>query len=555
MKTKILLFVSVLFLSPFLRAQSSCYDVFLAEEAPLKSPQSKVSAEKITEMQALQLVAFPVKEITLPEVKDFSSDKGSLQIFLKSIYRSKPDGFKDNVINLIFNLTGVHAMIFRNLTYFQANPNILTHAKKGDWGAKKTMISLLRGIEPLIAQAVGKEKVDLLSLETWLELYGVSTLSELLAKIENHRSSIYKDSYYEEFQTPERVEMMKMVDEISPRVFEVADASGGLLSTGRAHHFALEVETLITKLHLSKDRLDHYQKILKEFDSSNWASGLSGNVRQMKHDLDRLNFFIHAYLERFPDQTATPIVMRFSSTWFLNAVRNTETFNHVFEINEARLSENLTLLMSINEQIDRFQADADAILSAGKREGAEAAEQITEIYNLKAEAEALRVQDLTAEDISGRLISLQNLQFRLHHPVEKILNTIGPQSIETFTELNFNWSRVVAGKSYAIEGKDYHFVIFEKDVLNFLKHEGVVGDRTLVALEKGYVGAHGQTGVRMVTTLHKDLRYIKVMMGRKVRIIGKLVDGRLHFFSVWNKDENWDVHWMHALIENYEPKG
>lgn len=552
MKNQILLAIAILSISPFLRAQSSCFDVFLAEEAPSSVPM--VSGSRIAEMQALNLSAFPVKDITMAEVKDFSSDKGSLQVFLKSVYRGKPDGLKNNVISLIYNLTGVHAMVFRNLTYFTANPGILTHAKKGDWGAKRTIISLLRGLEPMIAKAAGKDNVDLLSLDTWLELYGVSNLAELLTKIETLRPSVNTPSLYEEFQPPERVEMLKIQNEVTVLVYHAAESPSGVFSTGRVHHFAKEVEPLIGKLHLSNDRVVHYQALLKEFDNTNWAIGLNGNARQMKNDLDRLNFFVHAYLERFPEQTPEFIEMRFSSAWFMTAVRNTENFNHVFEINEARLSENLTLSMSINEQIDRLNADADAIVNAGKREGAEAAEQITEIYNLKAEAEALRVNDLTVEDLSGRLTQLQNLQFRLHHPVEKILNAIGPQSIETFTELNFNWSRVVTGKSYAIEGKDYHAVVFEKDVINFLKHEGIVGDRTLVALEKGYVGTHGQTGLRMVTTLHKDLRYIKVMIGRKVRIIGKLVNGELHFFTVWNKDENWDVHWMHDLIENYEPK-
>lgn len=536
-------------------AQQNCLELFsMAAQSP---SQTRVLSGP--ELDNIKLPILKDKEITIPQIRDFSGPNGSLSLLLKLHFRHEALGVMNFVQNMYFAAMGDAAYSIHHTRDLIAilsvqRPHAFKNAKKGDWPAKKILYSTMFALQTLMRIVYNDPHLNLLTAEGLLKVYGVTNPNDLPAKVAEVEELRLSGLGNAKPTDPREEAYAKLVSEIDATASAVATGPVGIASVLRLEVYVSQVESLIQKLHLSKERSKYYLELVEESDSTFNFNRADVQTNRMNKQLERLNIYIQAFVEKFPSEASTPVPKRMTSVWFLNAVKKTEQFQRIYDITELRLDENLAAAESLNEQLALLLADVDAALVTETRLKLSDENLKNEIVQIQTDAKALLVKDLTTEDLSMRFNELHWLQYHLSETVEKLVSNVEAGTIQEYSELNFKWSRVVEGKSYDIKGRDYDHVVFEKGVIAFFKHELALGDRALAALQKSYVGAHGQSGLRAVTEIHKDLRYIKFAKGRKVRVIGKLIGRTIYFFEMYTRDENFDQTWLHNLIENHTPK-
>jgi hypothetical protein len=542
-----------LLLSYFSASAQTCRELFTSDIENIHA-----SLTRNTDWEGLKqlTVSIPAtSNIPLEVIRDFSSRSGSLNAILKTQFRSDLQGLELLVRNMYFQIFRERSFDYKHigelLMRLHNEQRTLARAKKGEWSAKRTIAASLLTLQQVFREALRNPKLDLLSEAGLFEIYGVSNLKELDIAIAATQRIYIDFGKARVPDSPIRAETKKIVFEIVNDVYLAGTRSDGLLGMVRTEHFGNEVESLIKKLHLAKSREDDYLEMLATYEKTGWLQNGTREQIERSAKLERLNFFIHAYVERFPREQNTSLVRRMSGAWFLNAVQVTEQFDHVYQINEARLSEILDTVVSFNNQIDVVLNEVESALETQNRRHYDNESIRKDLLAIREEVNGLHINELEVEDLSARLLSLESLQFRLSRAMESLLKGIDNENIEKFLELNFSWNRVVVGKSYEISGRDFDHVVFGKDVLSYFKRETALGDRSLAALNKGYVGRRGESGLRFITEIHKDLRYIKLMKGRKVRVIGRLKDRTIYFFAIYDRDETFDQVWLHNLIESH----
>lgn len=544
MINKIIVFCLIV-ISQAAQAQQNCLDLF-----SIKTIRAEITTD-----------------FSMSEVKDFSGPNGSLDLFLKAPFRTSPLSVL-HMSNLIlhkiggFRDMGVTASTFEYLVgELSKHPSLLVQAKRGDWGAKKRIMRALVVIGPLARYLLNDPTIDLLTAEGFFKIFNVPDHKNFNATLETAQKELTTF-----MQNPENLKAMNQnientthVRQSDPLVItsemkavfdQALIAKDSIVQVLRVEQYADHSDTYIHKLHLSPEVAAPFLEKIKWFKEQKWIDGMHSRRADLSQAVTMIYFFLRAYEARFGADNVS-LTQKYKAPWFLNAIRTTDQFDRVYNINEQRLNENLDKALSLNDQVDRLQTDINLGLQTQINLHIVDHQFVEELQQISNEAQKLVVKDLTIEDLSPQFNQLHILQFKLNQLVENLLSTVDNAKISVVEDLNFSWGRVIEGKSYDVKGRDFDHVIFEKDVVSYLKREPMWGDRLLAALLKGYVGTHNQAGLRSVTEIHKDLRYIKVM-GRKLRLIGKLTDRTIRFFEVYDKDENFDHAWLHNLIENHK---
>jgi len=301
----------------------------------------------------------------------------------------------------------------------------------------------------------------------------------------------------------------------------------------------------IKALRLSKDREEHYLEGLALLRiASAWTS-----------DEFSSNRFTAALIAKAADessitQAATIIIGKIKekkrflyshSLNILNIIKNIIIKRELIEEEMSRYVENVETLNRRVETVKAKLLDLDVREASGF--------ELRE--SLLIELDELLVADFN-EDIQVRFVKLDNLAIRIDQLIEATLRNNRNEAIEEFRELNNRWRRLIAGKSYKINGLDFDEVSFDKSVVDFFAKDMNLGSRFLVHLTLEYVAVRAQSGLRRFPSIHPQMRDIKIIKSHgKIRLVGKLIGRRIYFHYVYDSEKPYNNKDMKKKTEDY----
>lgn len=217
----------------------------------------------------------------------------------------------------------------------------------------------------------------------------------------------------------------------------------------------------------------------------------------------------------------------------------------VREIAEIKIDHLLKRAEQLEELIEQLRNKARHIQTRYQHTSAEVEEALDGI--------PASVLDYPEEQFDHLAQSLTQMDIALDHILDREIQRVGKESIQEFEGLNHNWNLVIEGKRYHVAGSDYQYVVFHRDVLKHFDNQESFGDRFLTALGKGYVPIKNASGLRSISSIHKDFRDIKLITKGKTRIIGKLIGDTIHFFGIHHTDEAYKPAVVSRMIDEYQP--
>ncbi len=242
--------------------------------------------------------------------------------------------------------------------------------------------------------------------------------------------------------------------------------------------------------------------------------------------------------------------------WFRNNSFNTNTYlvikNRIesMELLRAIIEEKMSSYVNLSDALNARVYSVHELLDQLVRTAPETQDQVD---HLQTQLRALEIKDF-GEDLSQREENLFEIESQLDTLKEVVANRKKNEAIKYFYELNNRWHRLIPDKTYEISGIDYHGVLFTSDVIQFFSKNPVLGSRYLAAFSKSYVAVLGETGLRRLPSIHSEMRDIKIIRSHgKIRIVGRLIDGVIHFFYIYDSEKPYENQRLHQIVENYSP--
>ena len=284
-------------------------------------------------------------------------------------------------------------------------------------------------------------------------------------------------------------------------------------------------------------------------------NGFSTFFKEHKRPQHELNFANALLLMKFSEQIFGKLPIVYRSLERNGAISNGAYLQLRILIEQAEYSrviieEKMSGYMDRSESLN---ARVEELLVMSAKLAKRSPELKKEVEEIQESLDRQVVKDFD-EDLDRKDIRIFQIEAQLEVLREGAAKKRRREVIEDFYDLNNRWQRLIPEKRYKIEGIDYTGVTFSKDVIDFFQKDPVLGARFLAAFTKSYVNMKQASGLRNFGTLHPQMRDIKIIRGHgKIRIVGKLVDGTIHFFHIHAKDEGYVQKHMQGLVENFEP--
>lgn len=418
--------------------------------------------------------------------------------------------------------------------------------------AKKSTIAVLDRLSKFYSIALGHE-VDLTDTKQLLKFYGVQKKADLGQRIRElkdqniARANELKPVLNAEFTGNERYERLyqKLLFQIFPDRRQIPlkrSASNFILSRLDESITTEIVEGLV----LDEELKAKYLKAIATVEESrkvqtdsnrNIASTLVLIIINAYKDAKGLNDpLVRGIID-------SQVVVDAQIIGIRNAVQLDARIRDIIDI---KFSEYI-------DQVDQLNARRLALfekVSTIRNEHPEIASKLNEIENAIPKKE---IDDID-EDLIEAERKLSKIESELDRLFEDTLAEVEPEDINSLVGLNYRWERLRANKAYRADGIDYDNIVFSPAVVNFFKNDPRLGSRFLAALKKSYVAIKKSSGLRRLPGIHKDFRDIKMIRGHgKIRIVGKLIERRIHFFYIHDSEEAYKDAQMKSLIERFSP--
>ena len=418
--------------------------------------------------------------------------------------------------------------------------------------SKKMTIAVLDRLSKFYSIALGYE-VDLTDSKQLLKFYGVQKKADLGQRIRElkdqniARSTELKPVLNAEFTGNERYERIyqKLLFRIFPerRQIAIPRRSSNFIQSRLDEEITSEI---VNGLLLDDELKAKYLKAIETIREKKAARGDSDRNIAATYTLIIINAYKDAKGLDDPIVRGILELKEVTDSQIIGIRNSVQIDARMRDIIEIKFSEYV-------DQVEQLNARRLALfekVSSIRQEHPEIGEKLNAIENTIPKKE---IDDFD-EDLIAIESELSSLERELDQLFEDTLSHVEPEEINSLVGLNYRWERLRANKVYRANGIDYDDVVFSPTVVNFFKNDPRLGSRFLTALKKSYVAIKNSSGLRRLPGIHKDFRDIKLIRGHgKIRIVGKLINGRIHFFHIHDSEEAYKDAQMKALIERFNP--
>lgn len=548
---------------PQLYAQGSCREYFHSSQThsvPFTEWMSRID-KGIKELSSVDDF-----KATNQELKEFNNSESSykalqtfdrqgamstMQFWMIAMQRAFPDVSLETRENVrrAEKLYDRFAEIFNKLPKFH---QLQAQAKKAklERSSKLAMIQILKMHSAWLSVVLGKE-INLLKQKDLLELFNAQTRNEFSSEVRRQEDA------YEDFLL--RVNPF-MVKEIQRRSYDVySELNLHFFGARNAQAFSVsdrgfflrnatmeEVLPLLEALRLPRASLEKYKRDMEILRDQFPKTEAGARDTHRYFALMLMRAAEEVYGERISVGASWFQRGMFHPSAYMALKRQIENAETVRAIIEEQIANYVSRSDSFNARLQEVRDGMRYI----EVHSPEAQDQIENLHH--------KISDLEVKDFGADMDFLDKALFQIEVQLDLIRETAASlkqkESILDFLGLNNRWQRLLPNKTYRIAGVDYKGVRFSPEVVDYFAHNPLLGSRYLAALGKSYVAVLGESGLRRLPSIHPDMRDIKIIRSHgKIRLVGRLINGTIHFFHVYASEKPYDNRRMEQVIEHYHP--
>lgn len=514
------------------------------------------------------------KAVDAQNVRRFKGPEGSLDLLMKHSKKNEDMAHATIADEILFLTLGISfndiAGVKGSIDFFRnQDKRLLLKAYRGDWQAAQSMYQLLTMLSRWINQANPQAPtVDLTSRQDLLRFMNVRETGTIAIAWARIQADYY--NYLESEKAPAtiggRTTSQDSQDQLILTARGLYSRSESKLVMGPHGLGTFIRQKAITELYdllVAGVKQLHFPEAVEnqhiadlQFIVKNpMVNNADAEKAKVELRISLVRYFNKYILEnRLPHTLTSKELMTSTYPEFARIQLLLRQFDAYYKRQEILLEEALVGIEDLNLQI----AAVEQRLGWAKAETASLEPDLAAAWMVRFNSSSKTLGKLYMQDLSHKEWLAHKQAFdREHFAIDKLLQEWSRQKqridIEFFNQLDFQWELLLPQKAYKIKGLDYHSVVFSAEVIEFFKRNPERGSYFLAALSKGYVAHQNSSGLRKINSIHPEFRDIKLLKhGGKVRIVGRLVGGTIHFFSIYDQDRPYVTPEMHRLIQRFQ---
>ena len=514
------------------------------------------------------------KAVDAQDVRRFKGPEGSLDLLLKHSKKNEDMAHATIADEILFLTLGISfndiAGVKGSIDFFRnQDKRLLLKAYRGDWQAAQNVYQLLTMLSRWVNEANPKAPaVDLTSRQDLLRFLNVretETISSAWTRIQADYYN-YQGLVKDPARRGGRTTSQDPQDQLILTARGLYSRSESKLVMGRqglGTYIRQKSTTEIYELLVVGVKQLHFQEAIENqhiadllFIAKNpLVNNSNADKAKVELRISLVRYFNKYILEkRLPHNLTNKELMTSTYPEFARIQLLLRQFDAYYKRQEILLEQALVGIETLNLQI----AAVEQRLGWAKAETESLSPESAAAWMARFNNSSKNLGKLYMQDLSHKEWLAHKQAFdREHFAIDRLLQEWSRQKqridIEFFNQLDFQWELLLPQKAYKIRGLDYDSVLFSAEVVEFFKRNPERGSYFLTALSKGYVAHQNSSGLRKINSLHPDFRDIKLLKhGGKVRIVGRLVGGTIHFFSIYDQDRPYVTPEMHRLIQRFQ---
>ena len=514
------------------------------------------------------------KGVDAQDVRRFKGPEGSLDLLLKHSKKNEDMAHATIADEILFLTLGISfndiAGVKGSIDFFRNHDKrLLLKAYRGDWQAAQSMYQLLTMLSRWVNEANPKAPaVDLTSRQDLLRFLNVretENISSAWTRVQEdyyNYQGLVKDPATSGGRTTSEDPQDKLIltarGLYSRSETKLVMGPRGLGSYLRQKSTTEVYELLVAgvkQLHFPENIENQHIAELQFIAKNPLVNNSNAEKAKIELRLSLVRYFNKHILEkRLPHNLTNKEIMTSTYPEFARIQILLRQFDAYYKRQEILLEQALVGIETLNLQI----AAVEQRLGWARAETASLLPEPAAAWMERFNKSSANLARLYMQELSHQEWLAHKQAFdREHFAIDKLLQEWSRQKqridIEFFNQLDFQWELLLPQKAYKIKGLDYESVVFSAEVIEFFKRNPERGSYFLAALSKGYVAHQNSSGLRKINSIHPEFRDIKLLKhGGKVRIVGRLVGGTIHFFSIYDQDRPYVTPEMHRLVQRFQ---